>query len=80
MRAKYCRGLHPCQVELRRYDSLTSKRMLNISQQVELSMVWLDNVGSCNFWYDNWLGSDALYLKTMVYPALTFKEFISNGD
>ena len=32
MRAKYCRGLHPCQVELRWFDSLTWRRMLNISR------------------------------------------------
>ena len=43
-------------------------------------MVWLVNATSCNFWYDNWLGNGALYLKSTVSPALTFKEFISNGN
>ncbi|XP_071926511.1 uncharacterized protein [Coffea arabica] len=35
--------------------------------------------GSCHFWYDNWLGSGALFLKATVIPALSFKDFIVNG-
>nr|XP_027071862.1 uncharacterized protein LOC113696683 [Coffea arabica] len=40
MRAKYCRDLHSCQVQLGRYASGTWRRMLNISKQVELSVIW----------------------------------------
>ena len=54
--------------------------MLNISHQVELAMVWLVNAGSCNLWYDNWLGSRVLCLKATVYPTLTFEDFITNGE
>nr|XP_027067822.1 uncharacterized protein LOC113693489 [Coffea arabica] len=80
MRAKYCKGQHPCQVEIKRQDSMTWKRMVNISRQTELSMVWLVKGGSCNFWYDNWLGSGALCLKVPVIPELSFRDFISNGS
>ncbi|XP_027120509.2 uncharacterized protein [Coffea arabica] len=80
MRAKYCKGQHPCQVEIKRQDSMTWKRMVNISRQTELSMVWLVKGGSCNFWYDNWLGSGALCLKVLVISELSFRDFISNGS
>ncbi|XP_027067488.1 uncharacterized protein [Coffea arabica] len=79
MRAKYCKGLHPGQVEMRPHDSPAWRRMLNISRQVELSMVWLVNGGTCNFWFDNWMGSGALCLKTTATPGLNFKDFIANG-
>ncbi|XP_027065969.1 uncharacterized protein [Coffea arabica] len=80
MQAKYYRDLHPCQVELRRFDSSTWRRMLNISRQVELAMLWVVNAGSCNFWYDNWLGSEALCLKSIVNPTHSFKDFLTNGE
>ncbi|XP_071924882.1 uncharacterized protein [Coffea arabica] len=49
-------------------------------EEVELAMVWLVNSGSCDFWYDNWLGSGGLCLKTQVYSALTFWDFITKGE
>ncbi|XP_027181778.1 uncharacterized protein LOC113780162 [Coffea eugenioides] len=79
MRAKYSKRSHPCQVELKQHNSMTWRRMLNISWQTELSMIWLVNGGSCNFWYDNWLGSGAISLKATVIPDLSFQDFISNG-
>ncbi|XP_071916259.1 uncharacterized protein [Coffea arabica] len=57
----------------------TWRRMWNVNRQVELSMLWQVNEGSCNFWYDNWLGSGALFLRSTVAPGLTFGDFISNG-
>lgn len=75
MRANYCRGVHPCQVECKATDSAVWRRMVSIRQQVELSMFWLVRDGSCHFWYDNWTGSGALCLKVSVVPALsTFPE------
>ncbi|XP_071900960.1 uncharacterized protein [Coffea arabica] len=80
MRVKYCRDLHPCQVQLIRCVLGTWRRMLNISRQVEFSLVWqVQDGGSCHFWYDNWLGSGALFLKATVNPVLSFKDFIVNG-
>nr|XP_027090223.1 uncharacterized protein LOC113711258 [Coffea arabica] len=43
-------------------------------------MLWVVNARSCNFWFDNWLGSGALCLKAMVNPILSFKDFLTNGD
>ena len=42
-------------------------------------MRWLVNAGTCDFWHDNWLDSGALYLRTPVNGALTFKDFIRDG-
>ncbi|XP_071928018.1 uncharacterized protein [Coffea arabica] len=79
MKAKYCKYLHPCQVELRPTDSAIWRRMLNVSRQVELSILWVAKYGACHFWYDNWLGSGALFLKVPVIPNLTFRNFVNNG-
>ena len=79
MRAKYCRGIHPCQAECKSFASATWKRMLDVSRQVELSMLWLVQDRSCHFWYDNWLGSGALFLKTPVASHVSFRDFISQG-
>ena len=76
MKAKYCGSLHPCQIELRTTDSAIWRRMINVSRQVELSMLW---DGACHFWYDNWLGSGALFLHAKVIPNLSFQNFITNG-
>ncbi|XP_071918896.1 uncharacterized protein [Coffea arabica] len=76
LKAKYCKSLHPCQVELKLTDSAIWRRMVNVSRQVELSMLW-DR--SCHFWYDNWLGSGALFLQAQVIPNLTFHNFVING-
>ena len=76
LKAKYCKSLHPCQVELKSTDSAIWRRMVNVSRQVELSMLW---DGSCHFWYDNWLGSGALFLQAQVIPNLTFRNFVING-
>ena len=35
--------------------------------------------GACHFWYDNWLGSGALFLHAKVIPNLSFQNFITNG-
>ncbi|XP_027060834.1 uncharacterized protein [Coffea arabica] len=80
IRAKYCRGLHPCQVELRSSDSPTWRRMLNISRQVEVGMVWMVNGGTCHFWYDNWLGDGGLFIKVPVHQTVTFRDFVINGE
>ncbi|XP_071921792.1 uncharacterized protein [Coffea arabica] len=79
LRAKYCRGLHPCQAQLTLTASPVWRRMVNVSRQVELSMLWLVNDGSCHFWYDNWLGSGALYLRAPVILHLSFLSSIKNG-
>nr|XP_027122188.1 uncharacterized protein LOC113739143 [Coffea arabica] len=54
MRAKYCKGVHPCQVGWAQSASATWRRMLDVSRQMELSMLWLLTGGGCGFWYDNW--------------------------
>ncbi|XP_071912299.1 uncharacterized protein [Coffea arabica] len=46
MREKYCQGVHPCQVEFKPFASATWRRMLDVSRQVELSMLWLIQDGS----------------------------------
>ena len=79
LHAKYCRHQHPCQVELSSSASPTWKRLLNVSWEVELSMLWLVNEGSCSFWYNNWLGNGALFLKVSVNLALLFRDFIVDG-
>ncbi|XP_071918841.1 uncharacterized protein [Coffea arabica] len=79
MHAKYCRMVHPCQAEMRLTDLAIRRRMLNVSRHVELSMVRLVNDGSCHFWYDNWLGSGALFLRAPVDLSLSFCNFITNG-
>ncbi|XP_071909633.1 uncharacterized protein [Coffea arabica] len=72
-------GFHACQVEVRVTDSAIWRRMLNVSRQVELSMLWLVHDGSCHFWYDNWLGTGALFLLVSVVPNLSFRTFIVTG-
>nr|XP_027099065.1 uncharacterized protein LOC113718354 [Coffea arabica] len=79
MKAKYCRLLHPCQVEIRTTDSALWRRMVNVSRQVELSMLWVVKNGACHFWYDNWLGSGALFLRATVVPNLSFDNVFING-
>ncbi|XP_027081100.2 uncharacterized protein [Coffea arabica] len=79
MKAKYCRGLHPCQVELKNKDSSIWRRMVNVSRQVEFSMLWVAKEGACHFWYDNWLGCGALFLQVPVNLELSFHNFINNG-
>nr|XP_027118775.1 uncharacterized protein LOC113736018 [Coffea arabica] len=53
--------------------------MVNVSRQVELSMLWVAKHGACHFWYDNWLGSGALFLQVPVIPHLSFRNFTLNG-
>ena len=53
--------------------------MLDVSRQVELSMLWLLQDGSCHFWYDNWLGSGALFLRVPMVLNLSFSDFINQG-
>ncbi|XP_027182270.1 uncharacterized protein LOC113780688 [Coffea eugenioides] len=79
MKANYCRHLHHCQVELRAMDSALWRRIVNVSRQVELSMLWVVKYGACHFWYDNWLGDGALFLRATVVPNLSFENFIING-
>nr|XP_027097552.1 uncharacterized protein LOC113717098 [Coffea arabica] len=79
MRAKYCWGIHPCQAERKLFASATWRRMQDVSRQVELSMLWLVQDGSCHFWYDNWLGSGALFLRAPVVLNLSFRDFIIQG-
>ena len=40
-------------------------------------MLWLVQNGSSHFWYDNWQGSGALFLKTPVASYLSFRDFIT---
>nr|XP_027082456.1 uncharacterized protein LOC113704781 [Coffea arabica] len=79
MRAKYCNGVHPCQVVSSRAASPTWRRMINVSRQAELCMVWLLNDGTCDFWYDNWLGSGPLFLRALVVLGLSFSDVLVNG-
>ena len=43
-------------------------------------MLWQVNEGLCHLWYDNWLGSGALFLRSIVIPSLTFGDFITNEE
>ncbi|XP_071917209.1 uncharacterized protein [Coffea arabica] len=79
MKANCCRHLHPCQVELRAMDSALWRRIVNVSRQVELSMLWVVKYRACHFLYDNWLGNGALFLRATVVPNLSFENFIING-
>ncbi|XP_027166413.1 uncharacterized protein LOC113766418 [Coffea eugenioides] len=79
MRAKYCKGVHPCQVGWAQSASATWRRMLDVSRQMELSMLWLLNGGGCDFWYDNWVGSGGLFLRAPVVPASSFADVMTNG-
>ena len=42
-------------------------------------MLWLIQDGSCNFWFDNWLGSGALFLHGPISANLSFHNFITQG-
>ena len=42
-------------------------------------MLWLIQDGSCHFWYDNWLGNEALFLRAPVVLHLSFQDFITQG-
>ena len=42
-------------------------------------MLWLVHDGSCHFWYDNWLGIGALFLRAPVVPNLSFHTLIVTG-
>ena len=53
--------------------------MLDVSRQMELSMLWLLNDGDCDFWYDNWVGSGGLFLRAPVVPASSFADVMTNG-
>ena len=59
--------------------SATWKRLLNVSREAELSMQWLVNDGTCDFWYDNWLGNGALFFKVPGQGDLSFRDFIVDG-
>ena len=80
IQTKHCRRIHPCQADVNPYASATWRCMVNVSRQVELSMLWVVHEGSCSFWYDNWLGNGALFLKILVVPNLSFEDFIINRD
>nr|XP_027064415.1 uncharacterized protein LOC113690621 [Coffea arabica] len=79
IRAKYCKGIHPCQVVSSQAASPTWRRMVNVSHQAKLCMVWLLNDGTCDFWNDNWLGSGPLFLRASVVPGLSFSDVMVNG-
>ena len=80
MRAKYCNGIHPCQATIAPFASATWRRMVSVSRHVELSILWLVNEGECSFWYDNWLGSGALFLRVADTPHVSFAELVCNGS
>ncbi|XP_027170927.1 uncharacterized protein LOC113770609 [Coffea eugenioides] len=77
--AKYCRHSHPCQVEYNARASAIWKRLTYVSRHAELSMRWLVNSGTCDFWYDTWLGSEALFHRVPIHETLTFKDFLVDG-
>ena len=79
MYGKYCNGIYPCPVEISLYASAIWRRMVNVSRQVELFILWLIHKENCDFWYDNWLGTGPLYLKVPVLTNTSFRDFIVNG-
>ncbi|XP_027158099.1 uncharacterized protein LOC113759728 [Coffea eugenioides] len=70
---------HYGEVEYSAGSSDTWKRLVNVSRQAELSMRWLVYAGTCDFWYDNWLGTRALFHKASVNGALSFRDFLTDG-
>ena len=80
MHAKYCYGIYPCQTEIYFASSGIWKRILDIRGLAELFICWKLNDGSCNFWYDNWLGSGAFYLKVAVQGDMGFQNVMGNKD
>nr|XP_027103097.1 uncharacterized protein LOC113724387 [Coffea arabica] len=79
LHVKYCQEIHPCQAEIKATASTVWRRMINVHRHVELSIRWLIHRGPCNFWYDNWIGTGALYLIANDMPNLSFEDFIVRG-
>ncbi|XP_071920660.1 uncharacterized protein [Coffea arabica] len=75
MRAKYCKGVHPCQVVSSQAASPTWRRMVNVSRQVELCMVFRFSDVMVNGTWDNYRLSQILLPpivdQVMHSPALS---------
>ncbi|XP_071921716.1 uncharacterized protein [Coffea arabica] len=50
--------------------------MVDIRGLAELLIVWRVNSGSCDFWYDNWVGSGALHLRAPVLVDVGFQQVL----
>ncbi|XP_027156870.1 uncharacterized protein LOC113758039 [Coffea eugenioides] len=78
--AKYCHNSHPCQVSMISTSSATWHRILDIRGFAELFITWRPYSGNCHFWYDNWMGLGAFYLRVEVQEHLSFQNFVTDVD
>ena len=79
MHAKYCRQNHPCMVGVPQGSSYVWRRMIQVREVVEQHLCWLVRSGHCNFWFDNWLGSNPLCQRLESVLDHKIVDFILNG-
>ena len=56
------------------------ERILDIRGLAELFIGWRLHDGRCHFWYDNWTGHEALYLRVKVREDISFQHVMENGE
>lgn len=55
-----------------RVSFLTWKRMIVVRSMAEDQIHWILNNGSADFWFDNWLGTGALFRRVDVSAMIIF--------
>nr|XP_016485712.1 PREDICTED: uncharacterized mitochondrial protein AtMg00310-like [Nicotiana tabacum] len=60
LKNKYCKRAHPPNKKLNPTDSHIWRNMLKIREKAEKNIRWEIQKGNCSFWWDNWIGKDAL--------------------
>nr|XP_016469034.1 PREDICTED: uncharacterized protein LOC107791464 [Nicotiana tabacum] len=61
LRAKYCQRSNSISKKWNSGQSQKWKKMMINKKESEKHITWRLHSGSCNFWWDNWLGDGALY-------------------
>ena len=82
LKAKYCKRANFVAKKYDTGDSLVWRYFTRNRQAVESHIRWHINSGSCSFWWDNWLGDDALANLCINVSTLNNKpvsDFLNNG-
>ncbi|EOY17513.1 Uncharacterized protein TCM_036737 [Theobroma cacao] len=69
MRAKYCGGQLPTDVQPKLHDSQTWKRMVTISSITEQNIRWRIGHGELFFWHDCWMGEEPLVNRNQAFAS-----------
>ena len=82
LKANYCKRANFVAKKYDTGDSLVWRYFTRTRQAVESHIRWHINSGSCSFWWDNWLGDDALANLCINVSSLNNKpvsDFLNNG-